>query len=137
MANNPMVTRPDLKRPRPGGAPASSPHLRELEALLVSLRRGVRDLGFYPDGHPSLQQSLDRLAAQLRQVLETEDPLTFSVTREGIAHSLGPVGSANTTVKAFAAELFHCQIRRISFGGTVTIAELKLFLAVVGKDPKN
>src|SRR5574341_62301 len=137
MADNTRATQPDLQCPRPGAATATSPHLKVLEAILIALRRGVRDTGFYPDGHPSLHQSLNGLAAQLREVLEAESPLTFTVSREGIAHGLGPIGSANSAITSFAGELFQRQIRRMYLARGFTIVELKAFLAVAGKDPKK
>ncbi len=129
---------PGGKRPRaPEAPPAESPQLRTLEALLVALRRGVKDLGFYPEGHPSLEQSLRRVASHLRQILEGEDPLTFTIGREGIAHQLGPVGKTNGTIKAFAGELSQLQIRRIHIGRQFTPEELKAFLALAALDPKK
>jgi HEAT repeat protein len=130
---------PGSKRPRvlPEGPPVESPRLRALEAVLVALRRGVKDLGFYPASHPKLQQSLTRVVSHLRQILEWEDPLTFTVTREGITHQLGPVGKTNGTVKAFAAELSQLQIRRIHIGREFTPEELKAFLVLAGMDPKK
>ncbi len=137
MAENLTATQQANQPARSEAAPPGARQPKVLEDLLVGLRRAVRDLSFYPEGHPSLRQSLDRLAGQLRQILETENPLSLTIGRDAISHALGPIGKTNTTVKGLAAELFQGQIRRLHFVQHFTPEELKALLGMLGRDPKK
>lgn len=137
MADEQTVARQESPRVPPKARPGGARHLRALEEALVGLRRAVKDLAFYPAGHPTLQQSLERVGIQLRQVVEADDPLTLTISRDGIAHPLGAVGKANPTIKSLASELYLCRVKRVHIGGNFTPEELKAFLVLAGKDPKK
>ncbi|HEY7677163.1 MAG TPA: HEAT repeat domain-containing protein [Candidatus Methylomirabilis sp.] len=116
---------------------ADSQRLKAVEEALAALRRSARDLSFYPSGHPTLEKSLERVTAQLRQLVELEDPLSITIAREGLTHRLGEIGKANPTIKSFGAELFLSQLRHIHFGRNFAPDELRAFLGLVGMDPKK
>jgi len=137
MADNLTTTPRETQRHPPDLAPADSQRLKAVEEALAALRRSARDLGFYPPGHPSLEKSLERVTAQLRQLVELEDPLTITIAREGLTHRLGELGKNNPPVKSFGAELFLSQLRHIHFGRNFTPDELRAFLGLVGMDPKK
>ena len=138
MADELSAAQQEIERHRSEATLAADPkRLKAVEDALASLRRSARDLSFYPTGHPTLNTSLERLSAQLKQIVEVEDPLTLTITREGITHRLGDLGKANPPVKSFGTELFLCQLRRIHFGKHFTPDELKAFLALVGMEPKK
>lgn len=137
MADELTAAQEEIRRSRPEAAPADPQRLRAVEETLAALRRSARDLSFYPSGHPTLNKSLERVTEQLRYLVELEDPLTITVSREGLSHHLGELGKANPTVKSFGAELFLAQLRRIHFGKNFTPDDLQAFLGLVGMDPKK
>lgn len=131
------AARQEILRHRPVVPPADPHHFKAVEDALAALRRSARELTFYPAGHPTLNASLERLYAQLRQLAELEDPLSLTITPEGVTHRLGDLGKANPHVRALGAELFLCQVRRVHFGRDFTPEELRVFLALSAKDPKK
>ncbi len=139
MADELTAAREETQRHRPESEapPEDRLRLKAVEDVLAALRRSARDLAFYPSGHPALTKSLERVTAQLRPLAEVEDPLSLTITREGITHYLGELGKGNPTVKSFGAELFLCQVRRIHFGKHFTADELRAFLSLVGMEPKK
>ena len=139
MADEQTASPQVIQRPRaePSLPPAAGAQLKLLEDVLVALRRATKDIAFYPSGHPALQASLERVTAQIRKTLEFEDPLTFTITKDAIAHGLGVVGKANATVKAFAAELFLTQVRKVHIGSGFTLDDLTAFLGLATMDPKK
>lgn len=111
--------------------------LRELEDMVVGLRRGARDLSFYPPNHPALKRSLERCLAQVKSLAELEAPLTLSVAREGLAHRLGAVGKENAQVRQVASDLYLRRIQEVLIVAAVGLEDLRGFLQLLNLDPKE
>ncbi|GEM_PF-1044533 len=117
------------------GAPGPA-FVKDLEELLVSLRRSSKDLSFYPPGHPLLNRSLERAVSQLRGVLDARAPLALVVSRTGFSFEGRPVGAENQQVVSMAGELFVKRVQRIFFAQEVELHEVTAFLQMLTSDPK-
>lgn len=113
----------------PAGGPGAL--VDRIEEALVAVRRAIKDLAFYPMGHPALGRSLENCHAQLRALADLEAPLILTVTREGIAHSRGAVGKDNPTLRQFAADLFLRRIQEIRFAPGLSPEDLLAFLRML------
>ncbi len=121
--------------PTPG---APGPALvKDLEELLVTLRRSSKDLSFYPPGHPLLNRSLERAVSQLRGLVDARAPLALVVSRTGFSFEGRPVGAENQQVVSMAGELFVKRVQRIFFAQEIEPHEVAAFLQLLTGDPKH
>ena len=111
--------------------------VKDLEELLVSLRRSSKDLSFYPPGHPLLNRSLERAVSQLRGLVDARAPLALVVSRTGFSFEGRPVGAENQQVVSMAGELFVKRVQRIFFTQEVEPHEVTAFLQMLIGDPKH
>src|SRR5512136_2910005 len=81
---------------------AASAFAKEVEELLITLRRSSRDLAFYPSSHPMLKRSMQNAVSQLRAVSAGRTPLAISVARTGMSVEELPVGQENRQLAAMA-----------------------------------
>jgi HEAT repeat protein len=119
----------------PGGSGPTS--VKDLEDLLVTLRRSSRDLAFYPPKHPLLKNSMENAVSLLRAVLGARAPLAITVSRASFSFEGLPVGQENRQLGAMAGELFVRRIQQIQFGEGVGMEELAAFLRMIASDPKH
>ncbi|OGB99155.1 MAG: hypothetical protein A3G35_04050 [candidate division NC10 bacterium RIFCSPLOWO2_12_FULL_66_18] len=117
------------------GAPGPA-FVKDLEGLLVTLRRSSKDLSFYPPGHPLLNRSLERAVSQLRGVVDARAPLALVVSRMGFSIEGRPVGAENQQIVSMAGELFVMRVQRIFFAQEVESHEVAAFLQMLTSDPK-
>jgi hypothetical protein len=110
--------------------------VKDLEELLVTLRRSSKDLSFYPPGHPLLNRSLERAVSQLRGVVDARAPLALVVSRTGFSIEGRPVGAENQQIVSMAGELFVKRVQRIFFAQEVESHEVAAFLQMLTSDPK-
>lgn len=111
--------------------------LKDLEEGMISLNKTARDLAFYPPGHPSLAQSLERACHNLIGLLTHHAPLTITVTRESLQYGKLPLGKENLVVRQFAAELHTRRIQRILLDKGLEPADVRGFLEMLSMDPKH
>jgi HEAT repeat protein len=117
-----------------GSGPTS---VKDLEDLLVTLRRSSRDLAFYPPKHPLLKNSMENAVSLLRAVVGARAPLAITVSRASFSFEGLPVGQENRQLAAMAGELFVRRIQQIQFGEGVGREELAAFLRMIASDPKH
>jgi HEAT repeat protein len=118
------------------GAPGPA-FVKDLEDLLVALRRSSKDLSFYPPGHPLLNRSLERAVSQLHAMVGVRAPLALVVSRTSFSFDGRPVGAENQQLASMAAELFVKRVQRIFFAEDVEPQELAAFLQMINSDPKQ
>lgn len=118
------------------GAPGPA-FVKDLEDLLVTLRRSSKDLSFYPPGHPLLNRSLERAVSQLHAMVGVRAPLALVVSRTSFSFDGRPVGAENQQLASMAAELFVKRVQRIFFAEDVEPQELAAFLQMINSDPKQ
>ncbi|MBI2561542.1 MAG: hypothetical protein HYW08_03885, partial [candidate division NC10 bacterium] len=111
--------------------------VKDLEELLVTLRRSSKDLSFYPPGHPLLNRSLERAVSQLRGLVDVRAPLALVVSRTGFSFDGRPVGAENQQVVSMAGELFVKRVQRVFFAQEVEPHEVAAFLQLLISDPKH
>jgi hypothetical protein len=119
----------------PGGHGLAT--VKDVEELLVALRRTSKDLTFYPTGHPLLNRSLERAAKQLRDVVGGRSSLTVGVTPSGFSFEGRPVGAENRQLAGMAPDLFLRRIQQIIFGRGIEVEELVAFLRMTAADAKS
>lgn len=116
---------------------ASGELFAHLEGVLLSLKKTIKDLTFYPSTHPALRRSLDRTMGKLGGLLERSPSLTLTVAKQGFAHDGKGVAQGNPQLKEFALELYFRGVQAIHFPGRPSAEELEGFLQLLLLDPKQ
>ncbi len=108
-----------------------------MEEAFIGLRRAVKDLAFYPSGHPALAHSLERTVRQVEALLTLTAPLTLTVEREGFRHQQTLIGSENIQIRQFASDIYFAGIRKIHITTPLRAEDLTGFLSLLLHDVKE
>lgn len=110
---------------------------RRLEAAVAELQKALRSLGFYPSGHPSRVEGLERASRVLREAVEGKE-LVLVVGKGGFLPVEGGVAvDGNPMIQTFARELFIRRVRRLTILPDFTSADLAAFLSLLSLDHRE
>jgi hypothetical protein len=124
----------------PGGTPgpASSTALaRELRDFLIQFSIALHRFGMYPDGHPSLEPTVERVEATLAELLFSRATLSLGVARAQLIIEGVATDPKNPVLMELAARLHRHHLGAISFQRGVTVDELYAFFRLVAQDPER
>lgn len=102
---------------------------------LVGLYKAVKGAGFYPEGHPSRAEGLQRAFEQLR-ALVAERELVLCVSRQGFSVAGEPV-QGNNMVQQLAHDCFIRRIASITFMRDLLPGDLGWFVHLLNADPQK
>jgi hypothetical protein len=108
-----------------------------LATALVSFSKALKALSFYPAGHPRRELSCREAFRQLKG-LTCEHELSLLVRRDGIAPAERPTELLTApTMTSLARELLTRRIRQLHFLPTLSLADLRAFLALLAVEPAS
>ncbi len=102
---------------------------------VTELSKGMKNVGFYPNGHPALIQSLAKIIATFEEIPLPETGLEIGVTKNALISEEEPVPVANKAVSDLNRELYLRRISKVIFLPGITPEELFAFLSVLTRDP--
>jgi len=102
---------------------------------LVELHKAVKGAGFYPKGHPSRAEPLQRAFELLRRLV-VERELLLGVNRQGFLFE-GELIKGNTMVHQLATECFIRRVANITFMQDLLPGDLVLFVHLLSSDQQK
>ena len=113
-------------------ADPSKESLKQKAALaIVELAKGIKNISFYPEGHPSLTQSIWKIVSTLEEIPLPETGLEFDITKNALLFRNEPVPSTSKAVVDLNRELYHRRASRLIFLPGQTAEEMSTFLSIL------
>jgi hypothetical protein len=116
--------------PSVAGAPS-----RELMELLIELGTGLQKRAMYPEGHPMLLATVDRLLARLAALLGDRPTLAIGVARSQLLVDGTATDPHHLLCRELAGRLHRHRIASLRIDRAVTSAELDRLLARLAGEP--
>ncbi len=107
------------------------------EDILMELNKSVKALHFYPEGHPNLDGTVERLYSILTDVLSVKDNIEWSVDKTGFREKNKPIAQTKNWTASLAKEFFIRHIKKITLTRDITMDSLKTFLSIFKQEPGN
>lgn len=99
-----------------------------LERSLFALNIARHNAIAYPAEHPALRQSLDRFLAQLGELLEFREEITFGVTRDRLLLEGAVLDEKNAVFRNLAGSFFDAGIASLTLRRSLPREDLAAFL---------
>ncbi|HEY5765175.1 MAG TPA: hypothetical protein VIS30_04020, partial [Candidatus Deferrimicrobiaceae bacterium] len=82
--------------------------LKEKASLaILELAKGIKNISFYPEGHPSLVQSIWKIVSTFEEIPLPETGLEIDVTKNALLFRNEPLPAASKAVADLNRELYH------------------------------
>ncbi|MFQ5839597.1 MAG: HEAT repeat domain-containing protein [Candidatus Methylomirabilales bacterium] len=121
---------------RTAGDQKSRPLLEQAEEVLVALKKTVKDLTFYPTGHPARERSIQVAHGYLDRLLsQSGGSLSLEVSQDSFVVLGERIGKDHPAISAFAHDCFLRQIRTIRLLSGASISELLSFVELFHQEP--
>jgi len=112
--------------------------LREKVSLaIVELAKGIKNISFYPEGHPALVQSIWKIVTTFEEIPLPDTGLEIDVTKNALLFRSEPLPAASKAVADLNRELYHRRASKVIFLPGQTPEEMTAFLAVLNRDPQD
>lgn len=115
--------------------PVEDTHLHKIANAVAELGKGLKSISFYPPGHPSLVQAVQRILSLLEAIPLPEKGLELAVSRNALLHDGKPLPAANKAILDLNRELFLRRVARIFLLPGLKHEEVIAFLSVLNRDP--
>ncbi|MFL5514528.1 MAG: hypothetical protein ACJ8DJ_00115, partial [Gemmatimonadales bacterium] len=116
--------------PSAPGAPS-----RELTEFLIELATGLQKRAMYPEGHPMLLATVDRLLARLAALVGDRPALAIGVARTQLLVDGCATDAHHLLCRELAARLHRHRVASLRIEAAVTAAELDQLLARLAGEP--
>jgi len=119
-----------------GDSPEEGPAPEELQAakeVIISFLKAIKNFGFYPENHPTCQDSITTAASRLDTFLENHDKLRLDVEMDRLLFRGEVVQHGETDEGALGLLLFRDGIQWLEFRKGLTIEEISGFISIVNK----
>jgi HEAT repeat protein len=111
--------------------------LKKIESLVIELNKSYKALQFYPEGHPALEAANRRTIDYIKEIVDEEGQISFSITRAGFEYEGERILKDSKEYMLFSREFFSRNISKIIFLKDVQVEELISFSKVLSEDPKE
>jgi len=109
--------------------------LKEKASLaILELGKGIKSISFYPEGHPSLVQSIWKIVSTLEEIPLPETGLEIDVTKNALLFRNEPLPAASKAVADLNRELYHRRASKVIFLPGQTPKEMTAFLSILTRD---
>jgi len=110
----------------------SSATERRVSGFLASLRRLSRQVGLYPEGHPSTQEALERLSVATAEFLDGQDEAVLTIHQDAFFRDRVVVPHASLEFRGLLQELQQRGVGSITMVAPISPADLYDLAAFVG-----
>lgn len=105
--------------------------------ILIELTKAVKMHNFYPDGHPNLDQALERSFSLIKKNVDEHGELKWRLDQKGFYSEKTPIATDNPDVAALAKKIFFRRISEIMFTHRFNSHELNVFLSMLRLEPAD
>ncbi|MBI5235762.1 MAG: HEAT repeat domain-containing protein [Deltaproteobacteria bacterium] len=92
---------------------------------------------FYPDGHPNLDQALERCFSIIKKNVDENGDLKWRLDQKGFYDDKTPIAPGNLDVASLARKIFFRRINQITFTHRFNSRELSVFLSMLKLEPDD
>ena len=101
---------------------------------ILELAKGIKNISFYPEGHPSLVQSIWKIVSTFEEIPLPETGLEIDVTKNALLFRNEPLPAASKAVADLNRELYHRRASKVIFLPGQTPQEMTTFLSILNRD---
>ena len=88
---------------------------QKVSLAVAELAKGIKNVSFYPEGHPALIQSIWKIVTTLEEIPLPETGLEIDVTKNALLFRSTPLPASNKAVADLNRELYHRRVSRMIF----------------------
>ncbi|MDI6783508.1 MAG: HEAT repeat domain-containing protein [bacterium] len=110
--------------------------IKETEQLIRDFNRILKLTWFYSPSHPTVKDTLQKVATQLQAIIPPEGYLLFNISGNNLFLGAIPLSTKDENVRGFVKQLKKRRINSLLFYPGVGLQELEELIAVLALDPK-
>ena len=115
----------------------SPDELAKLTELALEFQKGYKALGYYPPGHPSLDQAIRSSFRTIEEISKDLKNITISVNKKGFFIGNQQIGKGISPLSAFAGEFYVRGVRKIFFMEDLKLSDIDSFLRIIHMSPRQ
>lgn len=109
--------------------------LKEKVSLaIVELAKGIKNISFYPEGHPALVQSIWKIVSTFEEIPLPETGLEIDVTKNALLFRNEPIPAPSKSVSDLNRGLYHRRASKVILLPGQTPEEMTAFLSILNRD---
>lgn len=109
---------------------------QRIEEALIGLAKLLKNVSYYPDGHPSLNNAIEQSIKLFGAVnLSSQEPLVLAVSRHGFFLNDLQLESKNPLIKTLAQRLFFHKIKLLTIFPDLIARHLLTFARLICEEP--
>ncbi|KAB0666788.1 hypothetical protein F6V25_05065 [Oryzomonas japonica] len=112
--------------------PTGTIDTRLLASLIIELNISLRYFKSYPDGHPIINASLNKVVALYAQLMKAHDEIVVAAAKNALLVENASLDKSNLVFRDFAGALFEHGIGALIFHKGLNVQELKSFNLILG-----
>ena len=110
---------------------------QKVSLAVVEMAKGIKNVSFYPEGHPALIQSIWKIVTTLEELPLPETGLEIDVTKNALLFRSVPLPASNKAVADLNRELYHRHVSRMIFLPGQKVEEMTAFLTLLNRDSQD
>ncbi len=108
--------------------------IQRISLAITELAKGLKSVSFYPQGHPTLNQTITRIAAVLDEVPLPEAGMEIGVTKNALVYRDAPLPLPGKAVADLNRELYLRRAAKVIFLPGQKAKEIFSFLSILNRD---
>jgi len=114
--------------------PLSGETREKVVQAVTELAKGMKNVSFYPPGHPALTQSIWKIIATIEAIPPPETGIEIDVTKNALLYREEPLPPGNKSIVDLNRELYHRRASRIILLPNQKPDEMITFLTALHRD---
>ncbi len=108
--------------------------IQRISLAVTELAKGMKSVSFYPQGHPSLNQAIGKIATVLDEIPLPEAGMEIAVTKNALLYRDAPIAVASKAVTDLNRELYLRRAAKLIFLPGQKAKEIYSFLSILCRD---
>ncbi len=108
--------------------------IQRISLAVTELAKGMKSVSFYPQGHPSLNQAIGKIATVLDEIPLPEAGMEIAVTKNALLYRDAPIAVASKAVADLNRELYLRRAAKLIFLPGQKAKEIYSFLSILCRD---
>lgn len=108
--------------------------IQRISLAITELAKGMKSVSFYPQGHPTLTQTIAKIVTALDEIPLPEAGMEIGVTKNALLYRDAPLTVSSKAVSDFNRELYLRRAAKIIFLPGQKPKEIFSFLSILSRD---
>ncbi len=108
--------------------------IQRISLAILELAKGLKSVSFYPKGHPTLNQTITRIAAILDEIPLPEAGMVIGVSTNALVYRDAPLPLPSKAVSVLNRELYLRRAAKVIFLPGQKAKEIFSFLSILNRD---